>query len=421
MAAPSPGRRLLRRAPVRTTLAAGLLAASVVPLGAAPAAADHDAPCLESEVPGSEQLADTHAKDNPAFERMHVEQAQELATGRDVKVAVIDSGLVGSEGLDIAGGLAVPGVNPDTRLSGHGTIVAGLIAGPRGVAPDAQVVDVKVYDSDDADTTQDEQRLSSAGLAAGIDAVIRAQPQQQFDIVNISLAVRHTDPVLEAAVARLVDLGVVVVAAAGNVPVGTPDSGFTGTPDNDADVFPADYPGVLAVSATPPGDESPSAYVVPNLDTDVAAPTLGAISVNATGQVCVVDQVATSWASAEVSGVMALLKQRFPRETPQQLVARLQATTEGAGALEGPDGKAANPWTGAGVVQAHDALTREIRPGRQGKVETTVQEVRADAQAPPAPERIDLFGTPRAILLWSGLVAGSLLALAFMVRPLLRR
>jgi len=421
MAAASPGRRLLRRPSLRTTLAAGLLAASIVPLGASPAAADHDAPCLESEVPGSERLADTHAKDNPAFERMHVEQAQELATGRGVKVAVIDSGMVGVEGLDITGGVAIEGVNPGTRLSGHGTIVAGLIAGPRGVAPDAQVFDVKVYDADDADTTQGERELSSAGIAAGIEAVIRAQPQLQFDIVNISLAVPAPDPELEAAVARLVDLGVVVVAAAGNVPVGTPDSGFTGTPDNDADVFPADYPGVLAVSATPPGDESPSAYVVPNLDTDVAAPTWGAISANATGQVCVVDQVATSWASAEVSGAMALLKQRFPRETPRQLVARLQATTEGAGALGGPDGKAANPWTGAGVVQVHDALTREIKPGRQGKVETTVQEARAGAQAPPAPEHIDLFGTPRAILLWSGLVAGSLLALAFMLRPLLRR
>ena len=80
-----------------------------------------------------------------------------------------------------------------------------------------------------------------------------------------------------------------------------------------------------------------------------------------------------------------------------------------------------DPWTGAGVVQAHDALTREIKPGRQGKIETTVRETRADAQAPPAPQRIDLFSAPRAILLWSGLVAGSLLALAFMLRPLLRR
>ena len=75
-------------------------------------------------MPGSERLADTHAKDNLAFERMHVEQAQELATGRGVKVAVIDSGMVGIEGLDIAGGLAIEGVNPTTRLSGHGTIVA---------------------------------------------------------------------------------------------------------------------------------------------------------------------------------------------------------------------------------------------------------------------------------------------------------
>ena len=420
MAAPSTGWRLPRRARGRTTLAAGLLAASVVPLGAAPAAADHDAPCLVTEVPGSERLADTHAKDNPALERMHVEQAQELATGRGVKVAVIDSGVEAVEGLDIAGGAAIAGVNPTARLSGHGTIVAGLIAGPRGVAPDAQVFDVKVYDAEDADTTQGERSMTSAGIAAGIDAVVRAQPRQQFDIVNISLAVTQPDPVLKRAVARLVDLGVVVVAAAGNAPT-TADEGFEGTPGNDADVFPADHPGVLAVSATPPDDQNPRTYVVPNLDTDVAAPTAGAISVNATGQVCVVGEVATSWASAEVSGVMALLRQRFPRETPQQLVARLQATTEGAGAPEGPDGQAANPWTGAGVVQAHDALTRELEPGRKGKVETTVQEVRADAQAPPAPARIDLFGTPRAILLWSGLVAGSLLALAFMLRPLLRR
>ena len=80
-----------------------------------------------------------------------------------------------------------------------------------------------------------------------------------------------------------------------------------------------------------------------------------------------------------------------------------------------------NPWTGAGVVQAHDALTRADQAGPEGRIETTLAETRADAQAPPAPERVDLFSTPRAILLWSGLVAGSLLALAFMLRPLVRR
>ena len=410
---------------LRTTVAAGVLAAAGVPVWAGPASADHPAPCLAGEVPGSEQLADTHTEDNLAFDRMNVAHAQELGTGRGTRIAVIDSGIVGVEGLDLAGSSAIPGVAPNAFLSGHGTIVAGLIAGPHGVAPDAQVYSVKVYDADDADTTQGERALTSAGIVAGIEAVIDAQPQLRFDVVNISLAVTQPDPALEAAVARLVALDVVVVAAAGNVETDGPDApsdaGFKGTEGNDSDVYPADYPGVLAVSATPPGDENPGAYVVPNLDTDVAAPTLGAISANATGQVCVVGEVATSWAAAEVSGIMALLRARFPRETPAQLVARLEATTEAAGPLGEPDPAVQNPWNGAGVVQAYDALTRQLKPGRQGKVETTVQETRADAQAPPAPERIDLFSTSRAILLWSGLVAGSLLALAFMLRPLVRR
>lgn len=410
----------MTRSRLRTTLAAGVLAAAVVPVWAGPAAADHDAPCLVGEVPGSERLADTHAKDNAAFDRMHVEQAQELATGKGVKVAVIDSGVWSVEGIDRVGLAAVAGASPDELLSGHGTIVAGLLAGPHGVAPDARIYDVKVFDADGADPSQGQKPLTSAGIVAGIEAVIDAYPRERFDVVNISLAVRNPDPALEAAVARLVALPLVVVAAAGNREEGSDDD-FTGTPNSDADVFPADYPGVVAVSATPPGNDDPSASVVPNMDTDVAAPTVGAISANATGQVCVVGEVATSWAAAEVSGLFALLRERFPRATPKQLVARLQATTEGAGAPTGPDGQVENPWTGAGVVQAHDALTREVKAGRKGKVETTVAETHADSQAPPAPEQVDLFGTPRAMLLWSGLVAGSLLALAFMLRPLVRR
>ncbi|RYB93856.1 hypothetical protein EUA93_05475 [Nocardioides oleivorans] len=411
------------RARLRTTLAAGFLAASVVPAWAsAPAAyADHDAPCNPGEVPGNERLADTHEKDNLAFDRMHVKQAQELASGAGVRVAVIDSGIVPVDGLSLA---RPPVVNGTGYLSGHGTIVANLIAGPHGVAPDATVYDYQVYDSEAADTTQGQRRLTSAGIVAGIDAVIAAYPRERFDIVNISLAVPSDDPALEAAVARLVALPLVVVASSGNRVEGgaSSDPGFKGTPDSDEDVFPADYPGVLAVSATPPNGDDPSSYVVPNKDTDVAAPTVGAISVNATGQVCVVGDVATSWSAAEVSGVLALLRQRFPRETPKQLVARLEATTEGSGPPVDPDDREnVNPWSGAGVVQAHDAMTRQIKPGREGRLETTVAETRADAQAPPAPQRLDLFSTPRAILLWSGLVAGSLLALAFMLRPLVRR
>ncbi|MCY7400215.1 MAG: S8/S53 family peptidase [Nocardioides sp.] len=411
-----------QRAVLRTTLAAAAIALTSVPAWSTPAAAANDAPCDVSQVPGSERLADADTEENGAFDRMHVVQAQELARGRGTKIAVLDSGVLPDvPGLARLPFYTVPGASPQALLSGHGTIVAGLIAGKDGVAPEATVYDVKVFDAEGADPTEGQKPVTSSGIVAGIEAVIAAQPREQFDVVNISLAVRQSDPALESAIARLVALDVVVVASAGNKEVDADATGFEGTEGNDADIYPADYPGVLAVSALAPGADDPSTYVVPNLDTDVAAPTLGAVSVNATGQRCVIVEIATSWAAAEVSGIVALLREQFPRETPQQIVARLQATTEGSGAPTDPDEQAEDPWTGAGVVQAHDALTRVMKPGRQGKVERSVAETRADAQAPPPPERIDLFTEPRAILLWEGLGAGALLALAFMLRPLIRR
>jgi membrane-anchored mycosin MYCP len=406
------------RTGVRTTLAAALAGLSLLPAGplAGSAAAADQLACTVDAVPESEPLAPADTKANPPQQRMHVAQAHELARGRGTKVAVIDSGVVAAGGVDRVPLFLAPGA-ANGILSGHGTIVGGLIAGDDGVAPEARIYDVKVFDAEGADESDGQRPVSSAGIVEGIRAVIAAFPRERFDVVNISLAVPSSDPKLEAAVRDLVARDTVVVAAAGNRVEGD-DSG---TPDSDAEVFPADYPGVLAVSAVPPAGEDPGTYVLPNRDTDVAAPTAGAVSVNGTGQRCVVNEVATSWAAAEVSGLVALLRERYPRDTPRQTIARLKATTEGAGAGVAVEGKAANPWTGAGVVQAHDALTRQVQPDRRGRVAVSEAETRADAQAPPPPETVDLFGSSRALLLWSGLLAGALLALAFMLRPLLRR
>ncbi|QBX55184.1 hypothetical protein EXE58_06765 [Nocardioides seonyuensis] len=375
--------------------------------------------CDPATVPTSEALADATVRVNPAHQRMNVDEAHAMATGKGVKVAVVDSGIATVDDFARIPLYALPGTGPE-MLSGHGTIVAGLIAGKDGVAPDAVLYDVKVFDGEGADETEGQKRLTSAGMVAGIRAVIDAMPRERFGVVNISLSTSQHDPALEAAIADLVARDVVVVAAAGNKALTTSSEDFEGTPGNDAPVYPADYDGVLAVSATPPDNQDPAGYVLPNLDTDVAAPTAGAISVNATGGRCVVDEVATSWAAAEVSGLVALLRERFPRETPRQIVARLQATTEGAGAAAGKE-RVENPWTGAGVVQANDALTRQLSIGPDGTLRSTVRSTRSDAQAPPAPEKVDLFGSSRALLLWFGLLGGALLALVFLLRPLLRR
>ncbi|WP_036489912.1 S8 family serine peptidase [Nocardioides sp. CF8] len=406
---------------MRRRSAAGLLAAGVVgvlPLagtavaGVLPSAYAADGGvCSEADIPGTEVLADSTERDNPPLERMHVPQAQEVTDGSGVGVAVIDSGVAAGLGIDLAAAVALPDAG-GPLLSGHGTIVAGLIAGPEGVAPGARVIDVRVFDTSPADVSQQEKDVTSQGIADGIDQAIALHRTNPFEVVNIALSVTKDDPNLRRAVKELLELDVVVVASAGNA--AEPSETFKGTPDNDASVYPADYPGVLAVSAAPPLGGSAIGSTVPNLDTDLAAPTVDALSVNANGQRCHVDQLATSWAAAEVSGVVALLRAHYPRDTPQQTVARLMATTEGSES-------ATNPWTGAGVVQAHDALTRSLDPRRNGRIERSVSEDRRDSMPPPPPARLDLFGSSRALLLWGGLAGGALLALAFMLRSLTRR
>ncbi|MCD6639727.1 MAG: S8/S53 family peptidase, partial [Nocardioides sp.] len=359
----------------RTTLAAVLLATALPWSVAAPARAE-EPPCTVDLVPTSDRQRDTRVEVDPVHERLHVPAAQEIARGRGVKVAVIDSGVAPVGGLRPVPLFRAPGVSP-LILSGHGTIAASQIAGDRGVAPEAQVYDVRVFDRDGADASQGEKPVTSGAIAAGVRAVIARHAAERFDIVNISLSVRENDAELERAIADLVALDVVVVAAAGNRRDDT--AGTKGTPDSDADVYPADYPGVLAVTAAAPEGAAPAEFVVPNRDTDVAAPVLGGVAVNANGQVCVLPDVATSWAAAQVSGVLALLRERFPRDNAAQLVARLLATTEGVGDV---DGVRRDPWTGAGVVQAYDALTRELEPGRRGTVDGAVPSTRNAAQAP---------------------------------------
>ncbi|WP_162599713.1 S8 family serine peptidase [Nocardioides solisilvae] len=379
-----------------------------------PAAAAGEDACSRDILPDTERTRDVgDGVRNLPLERMNVPLAHRVTKGAGSTVAVVDSGVgflpgkqVRQEQIGFAGPFA----------SGHGTIVAGLIAGPDGVAPDARLISVRVLDKDSPDLQQGQRGLRSENLAAALERLAQVHASDPIDVVNVSLALPANDTRVEAAVKRLLDLDVVVVAAAGNVDPEAPQ-GPRGRVGGDAVVFPADYPGVVAVSAVGP---SPAVdvrdYVVPNAETTVAAPGGGGLSYNLNGQRCQVPttEVATSWAAASVSGVVALLRARFPDENRKQVVARLTRTAEGSEL-------APNPWTGAGVVQAADALTHELSPKGNGTLRRTETVERTGAQAPPPPDRPDVFGPSRTMLLWFGLLAGALVALAFVARPLLRR
>jgi serine protease AprX len=287
--------------------------------------------------------------------------------GSGVGVALVDSGTLTDDGFDDGQVMHGPdfsteGGDPDRHAVdgfGHGTHLAGVIAGDRGawegVAPGARVVSVKVANA--------AGETSLLRVLAGLEWVRQAQQKSDLGIrvVNLSLGVDAADvgyvrDPLAFAAERLWRSGLVVVAAAGN------DGADAGTLD-----VPAADPFVIAVGAidtnrTPDtsddsvaGFSSRSATRPP----DVVAPGAGIVSLRAPGSTLDTTYpgarigerffrgTGTSQATAVVSGVAALLLQERPGLRPDQVKALLMAGAAPV-AVEG-DSRAAQ---GAGAVDA---------------------------------------------------------------------
>ncbi|MFF2508059.1 S8 family serine peptidase [Streptomyces sp. NPDC058067] len=180
------------------------------------------------------------------------------ADGKGVTVAVLDSGVDYShpdlggalgEGHKVVGGHDfVNGDDDPMDDNGHGTHVAGIIAGRAaekggvtGVAPGANLLAYKVMDDAGQGYTSD--------IVAGIEAAIDPANPHRADVINMSLGGYGDghDPLGLAATAA-VRAGVVVVASAGNE---GPGSGTVGTP--------AAADGVIAVGASVSGLRIPGA------------------------------------------------------------------------------------------------------------------------------------------------------------------
>ncbi|MFD9789847.1 S8 family serine peptidase [Streptomyces sp. NPDC059070] len=180
------------------------------------------------------------------------------ADGKGVTVAVLDSGVDYShpdlgggfgEGHKVVGGYDFVNRDGDPMDdNGHGTHVAGIIAGRAaekggvtGVAPGANLLAYKVMDDAGEGYTSD--------IVAGIEAAVDPANPHRADVINMSLGGYGdgTDP-LGAAATAAVRAGVVVVASAGNE---GPAKGTISTPGA------AD--GVIAVGASISGLRIPTA------------------------------------------------------------------------------------------------------------------------------------------------------------------
>jgi serine protease AprX len=165
-------------------------------------------------------------------------------------VAIIDSGVDASKVGDFGSrvltsmnfcSLCTDGLTSTADLEGHGTMVAGMLAGANaahpGVAQNAPIVSLRT-------ANQNGQSMMSDVIAAA-DWVLANKDHYNIKVVNLSLAAASPtsfrfDP-LDQAVERLWFSGITVVAAAGNFGTGSPvDMSFA--PGND--------PFVITVGAT---------------------------------------------------------------------------------------------------------------------------------------------------------------------------
>ena len=302
-------------------------------------------------------------------------------TGRGIGVAIIDSGIAPHPDLagrivasvDFTNGGSGATLVPPADPGGHGTHVAGLVAGDgtasggayTGTAPGANLIDVRVISSSGSTTI--------STLIGGMQWVLAHRADYNIRVVNLSAGAPVTtsyanDP-LATAVEVLVFAGITVVVSAGNdgpraSSITTPGSDpyviTVGAIDDNGTATTADD-GLASWSSR--GPTAIDGLAKP----DVAAPGRKIVSLRSPGStldvalpdrlVAGLDPLApayfrlsgTSMAAPVVTGVVALMLERTPTLTPAQLKSRLMGTATPL-AYGSPD------TTGSGLVNAVAAV-----------------------------------------------------------------
>ena len=323
--------------------------------------------------------------------------------GTGVGVAVLDTGI--SPMNDFAGRLVhgpdLSGEGTTIDNYGHGTVMAGVIAGSgadsagraggafTGVAPKATLISVKVAGRNGV--------TDVSTVLEGMHWVSAYKDQFNIKVLNLSWGVTSTqDPAIDPlnyAVQRLWKQGITVVVAAGN-------SGPTAS----TITKPADDPVVLTVGAyndaqnvdpaddTVPGWSSRGPTAQGLTKPDLVAPGRSLVASRSYGSTVEIENPksllppsyikgsGSSEAAAVASGLAALLLEQRPTYTPDQVkkalkssanpIAGTPATTQGAGRVDLAKALTVDP--GAAIQQATPATgLGSIEASRGGRNVTT--------------------------------------------------
>ncbi len=313
-----------------------------------------------------------------AFQQIETEQAQELARGQGVTIAVIDTGVdtrhsdlqeslwknpgesgqdfkgrpKSSNGLDDDGNGFIDdlhGWNFVTESSdvrddhGHGTHIAGLIAGrnkdgfgQHGVAPEARLMILKYYDA---------KASPWKNLVNSIRA-FRYAIRMKAQIINYSGGGPGWNDEEVKVLRQAESQSILIVAAAGNQGINTEFRKY----------YPADYPlsNILSVTAT---DQKRKLAGFANFNpksVGLAAP--GADIVSTLPEGLRGEMSGTSQATALATGVAALILSQRPVSNPAQLIRQISETSVVEKSLQG---KVKN----SGSINAFRALAMKTNTG----------------------------------------------------------
>ncbi|WP_051021683.1 type VII secretion-associated serine protease mycosin [Nocardia araoensis] len=368
--------------------------------------------CLASGVLPDSDLSRTP----PAELALDLRRAKALSRGAGVTVAVIDTGvqphprlpnLVGGGDYLAAGGDGL------SDCDAHGTLVAGIIGatadptdGFSGVAPDARIISIRTRSgafSPERPSSDPTQRIA-VEIRTLARAITRAA-NQGAGVIIVSLPIcmpvdaQADQSMLSAAIGYAVHVrGALIVTGAGNAGGGAncaqnPDIDPTrpADPRNWRDVKTISTPGwfgadVLTVGfTTATGAPMPDSLTGPWVS--VAAPGTGIESLGPSGGGLIngvgepdklVPVGGASFAAAYVGGVAALLRSRFPNETPGEIASRLQASAHAPA-------RGIDNVVGAGMIDPLAALSYRTPPQQPAGLFRS-----SELPIPPPPRAKDL-------------------------------
>ncbi len=287
--------------------------------------------------------ADVTRNDQWYLNTLRINEAHRIVTGGDVVVGIVDTGVNGDQ-PDLVGSV-LPGADAASGFisaaqrdqNGHGTAVATIVAGHGhgvggqegilGISPSAHILPIR------ADDTRDYDAAEANGVSWAADHGAK--------VICVAFIGNNTAE-WATAVAKARAADALIIAGTGNRDSGHNEIGY-----------PAKLDGVIAVGATTRAGilagfsltGQATALTAPG--TEISTPRLGDGYETSEG---------TSFSTAIVAGVAALVRAKFPNLSAAEVAHRLEATADD----EGPPGR--DDQYGYGIVNPLKALTADVPP-----------------------------------------------------------